>query len=450
MAIGAVCLLATRLDRAQSALALLAATAPLEIYRTTVGPVNVSLFRLALLVVVFAAGLRVWRRRRFRVLEDARPARLAIVYGALLLLLVVSLAVKPVDPVYGLRLVGIVALGLVCLVAISELAEGISAERLLALVALGSVLPVLAASWQAIGPAVAARPALPYLSALPLTDELNKSRDEVAALGELGMRVKGTFADPNHFAVYLALTLTFAVALLLLAVARRDLRGFVSYGSLSVANGTILVLTYSRTGWLAATLSVVVLAALAATTLRASIGGRRLIKQVAGVAIVLMALAIPLAPSVSNRLDPSVATNQSSNQDHQKSIEAALEAFAEHPLTGVGVGGLGLLLDQGPRTSGAHSSYATIAAELGFAGLTLLLVSGLLTVGAVGARLRRAVGLERLVAAAMLAGYLGFLMANGLYDLWFDDWHFVVLGVIGVAAPVSALIHVPAPARGMQ
>lgn len=412
-------------------------SAPLEMYRMTFGPVNLSLFRLA---VLGAALWIAWTYVRQRTRPRAAPpqsldAWLVTAFLGFAGAVALSLALGRGETGYAVRFLGIAAAAAVALLVLMFLAKRVSTRDAAIVLLASAVLPVLAASWQGLAARVGAQPSLPLLSTLPLTSELSKSRDAVAQLGDLGERLHGTFADPNHFGAYLAFVLCVAAGLALHALMRGHNRESVLFAIFAVAITAALIGTYSRTGWLAAVTGLVVLTAVSARLVGQRLGGRgaaiAATAAVVGVAIVV----VPVAPQTADRLDSGAATNQTSDASHLESMGVAAELFLDEPVLGSGVGAIGRDLQQGPRASGAHSSYLTAAAELGLLGLAVMAAA--IAIVLLNFRRRLARSATRHLSLALFAAYVGFLLANAVYDLWWDDVHWLILAVLFAGALAS-------------
>lgn len=420
---------------APAALGLIAATAPLEIYRTPLAGTNVSLFRLSLalgLVVVLSGG---WRTP----LEALRN-RLVLSYLALALVTVLSTVAIASDRAFGLRLLAIMAVGIAAIVIVAALVRRTSLRCACRAFAAGALLPLLAASWQSIAPLLGLDPTLPCVDLLPAATGLEVTRLDTVSLSDSVIRLKGTFGDPNHFGAYLVVCVPIALAVSLDAAIERRRDEAVVAAGIAMAASIMVVATYSRSALLGAVAGTAVLVALLVPTLRPLLPAlprrwRWRWLALAAVAVVLVVCA-PLAPTLADRLDPSADVNTVTNAGHSSTADAALELFGDHPLLGAGPGELGRELGQGKRTSGAHSSYLTIAAELGLLGLLALAAAIALTLAALIRSVREAFPQPRVViGAGLLAAYVSFVIASAFYDLWWDDFHWLLLGVIvgGVA-----------------
>lgn len=416
-----------------AAIYLLCVTAPLEVYRTTLGGVNPSLFRLSVGIAVLVLLVEIGRPRGAVLATVKRSLRNRLVQAYLLFAAVVaiSLVINPAYTFLGHRLLASVGVGVLAVALIVVLGHDLAPSRIAPALALGCVLPIAAGVWQAFAVNRGWDPALPFLDQLPLAEGLEKSRDTAAYLGDT-TRERGTFADTNHFGALLNIGLLVALALgVRELVARRTPRA-VGYIALAVACGSSLLATYSRSAWLGAAVGALLFAILCVPLVRRHLSRRTAV--IGGVALVLAgsAVIVPLAPTLGDRLDSSRGENQVSNRSHGETIDSAWSMFTDSPFLGEGVGAIGVALDQGERTSGAHSSYLTVAAELGLVGLLVLVVAAVVVLW----RLSRCCGgwdaieEDRVLFAGILAGYVAFLVSAALYDLWFDDFHWMILALV--------------------
>lgn len=423
----------------RACLLLIAATAPLELYRAPVLGYNLSLFRLsvglglALCIVEYRHGLQ-------------RGLKHPLVYGyaVLTLLMTASLLTLSDNTFLGQRVVAQAVIGTVSIFVLVVLGRGESVTTLATYLVSGAALPFLAASFQALAPHLGVRPVLPLLDHLPVIPGLERARVEEAFVGSQGARLRGSFGDPNHFGVYSLLVLSASVGLTL-AARRRPRPEQLAVGGLGVASGFLLLASYSRTAWAAGVVAAflfLILVSPPLSSLRNALTPR-LIGSIALCAALVAVAVAPLAPRLSERLDPAATENEASTASHGRTVRIAWETALAHPATGVGLGDLGSELGQPRLVSGAHSSYLAAAAELGVPGVAgLVFLGGLLLAMLIGAA--RSVGYperDRAAFCGLAAGYAGFLVANLSYDLWWDDFHWVIIGFGAAAAASARRIH---------
>jgi O-antigen ligase len=244
-------------------------------------------------------------------------------------------------------------------------------------------------------------------------------------------RVRGTFGDPSHFGTYLLIVGAAALASGVAAFRRGATWVAIGLGALLVCILAAIFGTYSRSAWLGFVGAIAILTlSLWHRLVTDPAGTRRAAVLPLVVACSFIALTAPFASAINVRLDPSSAGNVVSNSVHERTMTVALDDLIGYPLTGIGIADLGPQLEQAVRSSGAHSSYLTVAAELGAPGLLLLLLGLALTLRMLQQRMGASTDPDRLVLRGLAAGYIGFAIANLSYDLWWDDFHWLVLGLI--------------------
>jgi hypothetical protein len=423
--LASLALAVTRFQTDRMIALLIASTAALEVYRSPVAGFNLSLFRLSL--AIGAVYLVVTYRRRLAVLLRER---LVIPYAAVALAIAVSTATISDNVDWGERFLATVLIGIMAMLIFAVFAVRLGARGTAKVVALGGVLPIMAACWQSLGPQLGGRSTLPFLDVLPAAPGLEVTRADAIHLSSVAVRLRGTFGDPNHFAVYLVFVFLLATSLALLA-SEKHRREAICFAGLALASLAIIAGTYSRTGWAACAIGVIVYGALAVTTLKRERHTARQFRAAAVVGGVLLILLAPAASNLAMRVNPRSSVNYLTNRTHKRTAEVAARDWAHRPIFGVGVGGLGVQLGQGPRASGAHSSYLTVAAELGTVGLALMLAGAWLAAWPLFRRVRTGEkSADGVVATALLGAYAGFIVSNVVYDVWWDDFHWIILGTI--------------------
>lgn len=188
-------------------------------------------------------------------------------------------------------------------------------------------------------------------------------------------RINTTFADPNHFARYLVEGIVAAIALWFF-VGRR-----AKFAFLLPAMGICMLtlgFTGSRGAWLVA------LVALPAMVMLLPIA-RSLRLRMLGMGAALLVLAagafFALNPYFAKRVD-TLALGFDAAGARPYLVEAGIEMFRDHPLTGVGAGAYQRAFEEDyigfkderikADITLSHTSFVTIAAELGVIGLVVL------------------------------------------------------------------------------
>ena len=435
-----VCLLGAKRNLRRFALLLLIVTAPLEVYRTELAGLNLSLFRLSLAIALATVLLVPGSRRTLRQMRS-NPVLLAYLTFAAVMLL--SLLTMSENSGLGARLLAQVILGVTALATVSSLAATEPVARIVRYILIGAGLPLVAAAWQRIAPTLDVNDALPFLSLLPVPEGLEVTRGSLPTFEETP-RMRGTFGDPSHFGTYLLIVGAAALASAVAASRRGATHAVLGLCGLLMCIVLAVFGTYSRTAWmgLVAAIAIVTLSLwhrLAADPAR----WRRAAVLPLVIACSFIALTAPFASAINGRLDPSAAGNVVSNSAHERTVTVALDDLIGYPLTGVGVADLGPQLQQAVRSSGAHSSYLTVAAELGVPGLLLLLLGFMLVVRMLHRRMMTSTDPALLMLQGLAAGYIGFAIANLSYDLWWDDFHWLVIGLIIAACSDRSACDAP-------
>lgn len=445
LALAAVALLAARGKWRRAALFLLVVTAPLEVYRSDLGPFNVSLFRLSLIPAAIAAAsiaVRAWQgspeerallRRRVRA---GAPIPLAyLLFAAVVgLSMLVNLPTSPLGP----RELATSAVAVAAIVCVAVLTNHAGLRTVAEYVVAASVLPILASTWQAVAPRIDADPQLPLLSRLTVARGLDVNREAPVRLDSYTARTKGTFGDPNHYATFLLVVIACGIVLTLLARRERNGRRTTTFALCTAAALFSLISSYSRSAWLGFVVAAIAFVALGVRTRQ--LGRMPDRRRLAIGGVLLLLVAAPAIPNVVKRLEPNTTVNKGSNTVHLDTANAALDAFSHNPLLGVGPGWLGPSVDppEDPRTSVAHCTYLTIASEEGIVGLLALLLAAGLTLAAFFRGARDPDRDRALLAIAFGSAYAGFVVANITYDMWFDDVHWISVGVATALASAAA------------
>jgi hypothetical protein len=404
--------------------ALLVVTAPLEVYRSSSGAgLNLSLFRIALLVgmVAYVVDLRHGRKRLPQWL--AMPF---VLYAGLVAWQLVSLAFVTPNHSLAYRFLGQYVAGLLAAFIITRYVARRDLYLIAAVCGAGAVLPLVAAAYRVFSVRHGGSGDLPGLSELPLDPTIQAARRSGSFLLDGTQRLNATFSDPNHFGFYIAtvfLIMLGAVCRLLLFVRPIPREQAAAYALLTTAAGVAMVGTYSRSTWLLGLVGVLLLGLLAGR----SVWSRRRVLVTAVVGAVVLGLASPV---IASRLGTSERGNAVSTHVHEHTMRIAVKLIAQHPVLGVGLGGYGHHAGQPPIISSAHSTFFTVAAELGVVGVSLLLGAMAVTsIGAIKSARKTASG-DRVLIGAFAAAYTGLAVANLLYEVWMDDFQWVLFGLV--------------------
>ncbi len=404
--------------------ALLIVTAPLEVYRSSSGAgLNMSLFRLALALGVAALAVDLVRgRKRF-------TGRLAVpfaIYGVLVAWQLISLVFVTPDRSLAYRFLGQYAGGLIAAFIITCYVERKDLRVVAGLCGGATVLPLFAAAFRVFSVSRGGTGDLPGLKDLPLDPTIQAARQSGSFLLDGTQRINATFSDPNHFGFYIATVFLMALGVtccVLFFEKPTSRRTAASYILLVMATVVAIVGTYSRSSWLLAGVGVIVLAALLGRSLWTPQ------RAIAACAIGLVALGLA-SPLIVSRLSNTEPGNVESTQVHEHTMRIALRLVANYPITGAGLGDYGRHAGQPPLVSSAHSTFLTVGAELGIIGVTLLLCA--ITITSIGAirSARRAPAGDRAILGGFAAAYVGLAVANIIYEVWMDDFQWVLFGLV--------------------
>lgn len=204
-----------------------------------------------------------------------------------------------------------------------------------------------------------------------------------AFVRDAGLRVYGTFGQPNPYAGYINMSLAIVIALMLLG---RNWATRILAGMAVVLLGAVEYLSQSRGGEIAITVAILFII---------TVGMPRLRKLIAAGAIgALAVIAAYLGGIVPERLLLpilrilgliQISFTSPSSQDFSTAERlahwiAGIGMFTDHPFTGVGIGNYGDAYAKYHITifvnslGHAHNYYINMAAETGFLGLTAFLL----------------------------------------------------------------------------
>ncbi len=251
----------------------------------------------------------------------------------------------------------------------------------------------------------------------------------------LTTRIYSVFSDPNFYAMYLTLLLPLAAALLFRGGRRRRLPVAVT-GLLLVAS---LVYTFSRGGWVAATVALAVWVALVAPRFLCLAP--------------LAALSIPFLPGTVRHRLASFTNLAGSHMLHYRLLiwQGVLPLIQRYPLTGLGLGAGSFVLAY-PNTMlagipayHAHNLYLETLLETGLPGLAAFAYFFLsfyrLGLRGWAAVLRLGDPLTVGIAAAAVAAVSGNLFHGLEEDVWYDPHiNFILWAVLGLGVAALRLL----------
>jgi O-antigen ligase len=238
-------------------------------------------------------------------------------------------------------------------------------------------------------------------------------------------RVRGTFDHPNPFAIYLTMMIVMGVALVL-KVQRRSVK-LLLLGAIGLS-GTFLLLTYTRSAWIATLAGLLVVA---------FYQGKRLL-PIMGFAVVLVMM---LVPSVAMRFsDLSTDTTQSGAAGNSlvwrfEYWQQALQ-LSENPIVGAGLRTVQASTDVSKEP---HNDFIRVYVETGLIGLSAyvwFLIS-------LARSARRSIHntrspLEHSVAvgfAGCLAAFLILSLVSNVISQLVILWYFLAFAVAAAAGP---------------
>jgi putative inorganic carbon (HCO3(-)) transporter len=261
-------------------------------------------------------------------------------------------------------------------------------------------------------------------------------------------RATSVFVDPNELGAFAAVVLVLACALGLASRQRWDRLLAAAGGALALA---ALLLSLSRGAWFGAVLGIAGLAVLLPSA-RRRIG--LLVLAAIAAASVLLALA-PGSPAKVAEERLGTLTSPTANPDELRPLawRLALDLVAQHPLLGIGPGGFPAaadLADRGQMTGAvhAHDIVLTVAAEGGLVGVVLLLGLGVSLATTTWRRVRAEADPSDAAALAAPAAALLVFVGQGFVDFTFRNSGLLLLAWmlaglvlagsrVGRAGPVS-------------
>jgi len=237
-------------------------------------------------------------------------------------------------------------------------------------------------------------------------------------------RVRGTFNHPNPFAIYLTTLLIMGGAIF--RFVRQRFR--VPFGLLLAACGVMLVLTYTRSAWIATVAGLLVVGGLQ---------GKRTIMFV-GLATVVVALFVPsVAARFADLEQTSTATGQAGNslvwrfEYWKQAIE-----LNRKPVLGIGLSAVRI---EGSEEKAPHNDFIRVYVETGALGLAAYLW---FLARAAGVALRGLRETEEGPFHGLVVGFTGVFVAFCILSIVSNVitqlvifWYVAALAALAVAAP---------------
>jgi putative inorganic carbon (HCO3(-)) transporter len=331
---------------------LLVATAALDIAGriTPKGAPPLTVYQVVLVVVTAAVAREMWQRRQAREARTAPSLATPLDLPMLAYLAVVALSVG-LAPRLSTAVIDLITVASSVLVyyLVVYLVQDVRQARNLVITLLAT-----AAGLAAFG----------LLERFTGYSILGRLTNTWAA----GVRVRGTFNDPNIFAAYLMTAGAFAAPVVL-----ESRRRLLRWGGLAliVLIGGSLFVTFSRGAWLGSAVAALIILVLSRLDARAKIA-----------ILLIVALAVPLAfAALPQRFLESKLTNLGQDPSAQARVlmaESAWRIVQDHPW-GVGIGAYPDVFPAyrfGSVRAGlieSHTAYLTLLVEIGFFGLILFL-----------------------------------------------------------------------------
>ncbi len=247
---------------------------------------------------------------------------------------------------------------------------------------------------------------------------------DVKQAEEIKTRVFGPFDNPNIFAEYLTFVLPIA---LVFVFTERRFWGKTVWAVVVAVAGAALVATFSRGGWLAAVIGVLVLGILWEPRLLA--------------VTALLAAALPaMAPEqVINRAASIGSLEDSSNTFRLSIWLAVFRMIRAYWLTGIGLGTAAFnqvypqFMVAGTPAIHTHNLYLQLALELGVPGLLVFLWLLMAVLAQAYRALPQLSHGDKGVLVALMAALTGFLLHGAVDNVWYSPkltlLFWVVLGL---------------------
>lgn len=239
------------------------------------------------------------------------------------------------------------------------------------------------------------------------------------------LRIQSTLRGPNPLGAYLILIIGSLIGLTVTLKNRKHLKWSMAIGGLIA-----LYFSYSRSAWLGLVLTIATLIYLLIKNKKT----KRLVIAAVSTTVAIVVATLLLVGgnnALSNTLlhtDKTSRSPDSSNEVRSQALTSGLKSVIKRPL-GNGPGSAGpasFRNDKPPRL--AENYYIQIAQEVGVIGAGLFIAINVLIVKALWQNRRH------LLAAVLLASFLGLVMVNMLSHAWADDTlAYLWWGLAGIA-----------------
>jgi len=203
-----------------------------------------------------------------------------------------------------------------------------------------------------------------------------------------------------------------------------------------IVSAAALALTYVRGAWVGF--------AIGAVTAAAGLGRRGIVAVVA--MLVFVGVLVAALPGVRARVETIPDPTNATSRDRLVMLGVGLQLAGDHPLAGIGPGGVkrvypGVVPPEGLRrsTSHLHNTPLQIAAERGLVGLAAwlwLFVAFFRRAGVILVRLPAGAAGDRALVLGSLAAIVTFLVA-GLFEYSFGDTEVLMVALAMMALPFA-------------
>lgn len=246
------------------------------------------------------------------------------------------------------------------------------------------------------------------------------------------IRVNSTLRGPNPLGAYAGMASALLAAVALRTQKwRQDNKLVVGGAVLAICSGIALWVSYSRSAWLAATISLIVVFA---TTIMRQLSRKTWIISSAVLFALVGALVFGRNSSfISNVLlheNPNGGSAVSSNDGHAQSLQDGLNRFVHQPF-GAGIGSTGSASLHGTEPVIIENQYLFIAHETGWLGLALFLAIFTFILHRLWQRR------TDWLALGVFASGLGLAFIGLLLPVWADDtvsivwWGLAAIALVG-------------------
>lgn len=296
-----------------------------------------------------------------------------------------------------------------------------------------SILPLTIAFYQLYSWLAGKPVRLPLIVYLPLLHENSILHIPIGWEYRLEIpRLTGTFAEPNIFAMYLVGVLLFLICLIMSNIRKNRKIGLYLI-ILGVANFSVLLMTFSRSGWFSLLIGLIPI-----LLYNVDLAFKpKVFLMLFTLLLITISLAFILAPDTvfsENVLLQRLEFRDMSLEGHIKTRLEGLQIFAKSPIIGAGLQSYGILTGQPEGVSSTHSPYFTYLAEGGLLGILFLLV----WIGSIGKGIwttfvkygYKNKSRDFYYILAALSSFIALLFNNILYHTLFADNSWVLLGLI--------------------